>query len=1002
MGVHMNQWRNGLLVKAQILAATSATAMIASAFTASQAAAQTTTTPPIAQASEVQSTDEDPGVQAADQAPEASATAQGPGIEGAAQTSDNGDIVVTGSRVRNGFSAPTPVTIVTADELNRTANTNIADAVNQLPAFSGSLTPRGTTGNITSGAAGVNALNLRGIGTNRVLVLQDGRRVINASVSTGFVGVDINQIPNELISRVDVVTGGASAVYGSDALSGVVNFILDKKFTGLKGSIEGGITTYGDDRNGRVSLTAGTAFAGGAGHILLFGEGAYNEGIRGNPRPWNAEGGSVIVNPNRTATNGQPNFLVARRIGLNNGTPGGLITRGPLRGIYFGPGGVPLQYDFGLLSINNVIQGGSWRVSRLDAGLDLDPQIERVNLFGRISYELTDNLEAHAEYQWAYAHTKTNSNNNRTQDNVTILSGNPFIPAAIQAQMTALRLPSIVLGSTNGDVPRIISNNRRTLQRIQTGVSGRFGAFDSDWSWDAYYQISKQELDQRAESIGYLPRILLGRDAVRAPNGTIVCRSTLTNPTNGCVPYNYFGTGVNSQAAIDYFTGVSARIDYLRQDAGAITVRGEPFSLWAGPISVAFGVEHRYERVRSTVDPDNIANNYLSGNYKPNFGKLSVTEGFLEAAIPVVRDQSWTKSLDLNAAVRATDYTTSGYVTTWKVGAVWQPVEDLRIRLTRSRDIRAASLGELFAGGVTASGVPFRDPATGQTTNGFQQTQGNPDLQPEKADTTGIGVVFSPTFIPRFQASVDYFNIDISGAIVTPSGQAIINGCSAGITSLCANIVRTGGQISTVFVAPQNIVSQLARGIDIEASYRLPLDTLLRSWSGDLSFRAFATYVLALRTVDPTLSVNRLVDGRGVLGNFATTGFAGLTAPKFRALASVTYSNDFMSATFRVRHTAGGTYNNAFTECASACPANNTQTIDNNRIEADTLFDAAFTVKPFRSSPDTELFLNIQNIFNTDPPFVGGNTLNTSFSGQANSRYDVLGRVFLAGFRFKI
>lgn len=923
------------------------------------------------------------------------------------------EIIVTGSRViRDGYEAPTPVSVLGVEELNKMADTNIADSVNKLPAFSGSTTPRSATANLTSGAAGVNVLNLRGIGGNRVLVLLDGKRVINASVSSGFTGADINSMPNGLISRVDVVTGGASAAYGSDALSGVVNFVLDKEFVGIKGKVEGGVTTYGDDRNFTVSLSGGTAFAGGKGHFLIFGEDGFNDGIIGVPRSWNSEGGSVVVNSNRTATNGQPMYLVARRVGVSNGTAGGLITRGPLKGIVFGPGGIPGQFNFGSICCsNNIMQGGDWATSRIDNGLDLDPEVERLNMFTRVSYDITDNIQIHAEYQWAYAHSNANSNPNRTLDNITILSGNPFIPAAVQAQMTALKLTNFVMGSWNGDVPRFHSNNKRTTRRGEFGIDGSFNAMDVDWKWNAYYQISRNGLSERADSVGNTTHLALAWDAVRAPSGAIVCRSTLTNPTNGCVPYNPMGIGVNSKAAIDYYAGTSFRYDSLRQDASAITLNGEPFSSWAGPISLAVGIEHRYESISSINTPDDEANLFLTGNYHNNTGHYSVTEGFAETVIPLAKDAAWAKSFDLSLAIRGTDYTSSGYVTTWKAGANWQPIDDLRVRFTRSRDIRAANLGELYAGGTAASGNPFTDPFTNtQITGGFSLSRGNPNLQPEKADTTGLGVVLSPTFFPGFQASVDYWNIDITDAVSVPNGQSTINACFAGNTVLCPNIIRLGpvipgtslSPINTVVVAPQNIASQLARGIDIEASYRVNLDTINDSWKGGLSIRALATYVLRVRSVDTTLAANQVVDGTGVLGGFATTGYAGQTAPKFHMNASVTYSNDPIAVTFGMRHFAGGTYNNAFTECVSNCPANDVRTIDSNRIDASTVYDLNLTYKPFQDNPSTEVFLTIQDLFNTDPPFVGGNTGSTYYAGQSNSRYDVLGRNFLAGVRFKM
>ena len=240
-------------------------------------------------------------------------------------------VVVTGSRViRDGYQSPTPVTVLSADMLNAMADVNIADSINRLPQFTTSVTQTSQPAGIAGGTLGVNELNLRGLGPARTLVLLDGKRMINASINTQFAAPDINGIPNALITRVDVVTGGASAAYGSDALTGVVNFVLDHDYTGLKGKAEGGITTYGDNAAYTDSLTAGTGFGpGDRGHFLISGELSHNDGVRGANRPWNAGGGSVFTNPAYTATNGLPFYLTGTQIGVSTGTPGGLITRGP-------------------------------------------------------------------------------------------------------------------------------------------------------------------------------------------------------------------------------------------------------------------------------------------------------------------------------------------------------------------------------------------------------------------------------------------------------------------------------------------------------------------------------------------------------------------------------------------------------------------------------------------------------------------------------------------------
>lgn len=927
------------------------------------------------------------------------------------------EIVVTGSRVvRDGYEAPTPVSVLGAEELNAMNDANIADSVNKLPAFANSQTQRTGAVNLSSGAAGVNILNLRGMGGQRVLILLDGKRVINSSLSAGYTGGDTNTMPQGLVSRVDVSTGGASAAYGSDALSGVVNFVLDKEYTGIKGEVQTGISTYGDDPNAQVNLSYGAPFAGGRGHVLMFGEYSWNKGLKGSYRPWNENGGVVLTDPARTATNGLPNFLAQDRVGVNNAMPGGLITRGPLKGIYFGPGGTPAQFNYGLVSSSNLMQGGDWKLSRVDQGVDLDPRAVRQNVFSRVSYELGESVEVWAEGHWAYARAENTNNINRLLDAVTILSGNPYIPAEIQARMTSLGLTSFVMGTSSFDVGRFYADNSRNVRRWSVGADGDFTAFDTDWTWDAYYQVTQQGLSSRVRNSGHTPRINAATNAVRNPaTGAIVCAVNIdANPANdmpGCVPFNFFGVGVNSKAATDWFVGNAYRYDSMRQKIASATLNGEPFSTWAGPVSLATGLEHRVETVDGLNSADDQAGNFLAGNFKVNIGKLSVTEGFVETVVPLAKDTGWARALDLSAAVRATDYSSSGYVTTWKVGATWQIVDDLRLRATRSRDIRAANLGELYAGGTAGGASTFRDPFTNtQVPQAFTLTTGNPILQPERADTTGLGVVFTPTFFDGFAASVDYYNINVKGAVVSPNGQSVIDGCFAGNAVLCPNIQRSApaagqtlGSIFQVVVSPQNIASQVVRGIDFESSYRLPLADLVDDWNGDLSFRLLANYNLKVTTFNPTLSTNQFVDGRGVLGGFGASGYSGLTNPRYKINGSIRYTTEQASINLGIRHSASGVYNNAFTECRTNCPANDARTIDNNHIAPDTLVDLGMTYRPMPdASVDSEVFLSISNLLNSPPPFIAGNNSGAYYSGQNVRDYDTIGRFFTVGVRFKM
>lgn len=944
-----------------------------------------------------------------------------------AKAAAGSDIVVTGSRViRNGYQAPTPVSVLTGEALAAIAPTNVADALNRLPALQSSITPRSQPSGITSGALGVNQLNLRSLGVNRTLVLLDGKRIVNssavASALYSFAAPDVNTVPNALIQRVDVVTGGASAAYGSDALAGVVNFVLNRKFEGIKATAQGGVTTAGDDANYLASLAIGRSFAGNRGHFLLSGEIAHNDGISGTPRDWNDNSAVVLVNPARTTTNDQPFYLLARQVGLNNGTPGGLITASPavaatgttpataanaLRGVVFLQNGAPGTFNFGTVAANNLMTGGDWQYSRIDNGLDLDSRQTRKNAFGRLAFEVTDGLEFYAEGQFSRTDANSTATPNRRLGNVTIRSDNAFIPTAVAARVAALGLPSFTLGTTNGDIGRVEVANRRTLYRWSVGADGKFSALGGDWNYEAYYQQSRNYVISSASNLGITANYLLAVDAVRNPaTGAIVCRSTLTNPTNGCVPYNPMGTGVNDPRAIAYVTGTARRRDVLGQDVAAFDVNGQPFSTWAGPVAVGFGFEHRRETLSGVATALDEANAFFTANYHASNGRYYVNEGYLEVAVPLAKGTSWAESLDLNGAVRATDYSTSGYVTTYKIGAVYAPVRDIRFRGTYSRDIRAPNVGELFSAGNTTSGQALFDPFTNTNlTNSFQLTIGNPNLRPEKADSYGVGVVLSPRFIPGLQGSIDYYDIKINGAVATPGAQTVINLCFQGVAAYCPFITRaapvapaTLGAITTVGTVPSNIQSQSTRGIDFDLSYSLPLSRLSSGMSGTFRLSGLATYIISLKTN----GTNGTIEGAGVLGSYAALSVTAPSAPKFKSTVSAMFTDDAFDATFTWRHIGAGVYANYFISCASGCPVNNVKTISNNRISENNLFDASFALRPFADRRGLELFAAVDNIFDKDPPLIYGVTADGYYQGQANSLYDRIGRTVRAGFRIKM
>ena len=953
--------------------------------------------------------------------PIAAAEQQGP-------VSDS-DVVVTGSRVvRSGFSAPTPLTVLTADEIaKQSPSNNLADFINQQPALAGSTRPQNSRLNLSSGQAGINQLNLRNLDNQstgtRTLVLIDGHRSVGSTVNDI---VDINTIPQGLVKSVEIVTGGASAAYGSDAVAGVVNFILDKKFAGLTVTADSGVTTYGDGGNQSATLTAGTGFAGGLGHVLFNASYAHQDGIFSVDRDWNATGYVRITNPNYVAGSpGAPQYLTTlRQVGASNSTPGGLITGSAggvanrLRGIYFGQGGATNQFNFGNYTFPAVsgasgpslTQGGDWQINDSGRRIGLMPSDNRYGFYGRVSYDVASNVEVFAEASYNRDHVMFNAGPNLSTG-ITYKPDNAYLMQELTPAQRA-GITSVTVATTAADLPYRGVNNEREVQRYLAGADGTFQAFGKTAHWDVYGQYGRSDIREQLTNIMNTQNMLNATDAVFAPAGnalgvaagTIVCRSTLTAPTNGCIPLNRLGIGVANPAAFAYVLGNPERDEVAEQKVGGANLSLTPFATWAGDVSVALGGEWREESIRGFVpaqyqpiinrDANGVAisttNTWSVGNYLPTNGRYNVKEAYLETVVPLGL------GLEFNGAVRETDYSTSGYVTTWKLGATWQPIPDIRFRVTRSRDIRAPNLSDLYqAGGSNSDSVtnPFysaTDPTKGPATYGYSATVvGNPNLKPEKADSWNIGGVFTPRFLPGFNASIDYFRIEVKDAIGSIGAQDIINLCQRGNQDFCAAYMVDPTNASRLLFRSQpfNFARQLVRGIDFEAAYRQPLGS-----QSALSLRGTAT-----RYLDNLLYTG--IAGAVTVNNAGVNGSQGGT-PNWIFHASTTLDLPTTSITVVARGVSSGIYSSTGVECTTNCPISTTAapTYDNNHVSGLFYLDLNLTQHVhFGGDRDAQFFLNVTNVFNRAPLLVPetGLAANTTYS-------DVLGRSFRAGVRIKL
>ncbi|OYY79639.1 MAG: hypothetical protein B7Y43_00795 [Sphingomonas sp. 28-62-20] len=901
--------------------------------------------------------------------------------QGARADGSASDIVVTGSRLQGaGFTAPTPTTVVGADVIASRAPVSIAEVINRLPAVRNSVSP---SSNQRQFGGGTSPVDLRGLGPVRTLTLVDGNR-FTPTLEDGT--VDTALIPIGLIERIDVVTGGASAAYGSDAVAGVVNFVLARKLSGVRISTQTGITERGDGASPAISLAAGTSFAGGRGHIIAGLEATRNDGVGvildrefGRQLP-----GQITYGTPRPA--GTPALGLVTGVNYSAQSVGGLITAGPLRGQAFAPDGSTYPFQYGTV-YSNLMVGGSNPGSEVFHWPLVTP-LDRIAALGRVEYELTDAITASlvGSYGRTVAETYTGFN----QSSFIISRDNAYLPAATRAAMVANNLQTITVGrllTENGGVPQ---RNSFETWRIIGGLSGRLG---SKWSWDASVQYGESNNQFRFLSQIIPANYRAAVNAVRDASGNIVCGPIATNPNltpaqrlqvqPGCVPINIFGQGSPSAAAIAYIGPETYHNWSNRRFVGAANLRGTPFATWAGDVQVAVGGEWRRDELIATSDPYSLAAIAAAGNYGAYSGRVNVSEFFGEVGIPLARNLPFAKSLDLNGAFRRTDYSTSGAVTTWKVGITYEPISAIRLRGTWSRDIRAPNLSELFA--YTGSGVSVNstvNPFNNQTGALATSSNGNPNLAPEVARTKSFGIVFQPEWdwARGLKLSVDYFDIDVRGLITQVAGTQVIARCFAGETVYCPQIQFDNSTfgIANVQQLSFNLNRLRTRGLDFELAYRVPLPKS----AGRLDLHVLATRILELKTYDRGTVIERA-------GSLANGGL-----PKWVATADLTYALGGFSSTLSGRYIQAAI--NDVTRIGPDDPAYSPtlpNSVNINKFPSAVYLDLSLQQRVTAGGTEFTLFGLVENLLDKPPPTFAATGILTG------NPYDLIGRRFKLGAR---
>ena len=912
-------------------------------------------------------------------------------------------IVITGSRIqRDTTTTPIPVTSINEEVIGYNGDTQVSDLVNELP----SIRTTQSDANTNIGAeqeAGTAFIDLRGLGIDRTLVLVDGRRHVGGR--PGSAAVDTNTLPIALVERVEVITGGASAVYGADAVSGVVNFIMKDDFEGLQIDAQAGIADEGDGERYSISVTGGTNFAEDRGNVYFNATYAESESIVGQDRDYANQRRRFATNPANTGANdGIPDQILFSGTGFISTPPGGRVQFRDGAGTTIGRDlGGPFTFDSnGNLVAQNEGQlvesflsiGGddATDLSRFDL---LQIPVERLVLTTGGTYEINERAKFFGNFKYARTQAETAEQTTFSLPNlapIVIQADNPFVPDALRTILADRGDTDFLVSRTNIDHGQRRSESERETLQIVAGLEGDLA---SNLSYSVHYQYGNTEIDTTFQNRQIASRFNQALDAVVDPDtGEIVCRDT----SNGCIPINVLGPTAASPQALDFITQDFQTFGELTQQVVNATFTGDTqgvFEAPGGPLAFAFGGEYRKEETRSVEGFfRNTGDLFNAQPLDDTGGEFDVLEGFVELAIPLVRDLPFAEAINIEAAARVSDYSTVGTTVSWKAGADWAPSEDVRFRVNASTAVRAPNIGELFApsdislqflidpcdvdnlgsGSATraancaADGVPTGFESQSLNANVTIITGGNPELSEEKADSITFGVVLTPRFLPGFSLAVDYYDIEISNAINGFPAQDVVNGCydAASLDNpFCALVTRQGNsqfdQISSTLI---NVASFNTSGIDFDASYTAPVGP------GDLLVQFNGTYLDELTFF-------------GTEGGIGNEEAGELGDPKFAANLRATYIWDNFTFSVEERYLGNQAFDNG--EPGEVRSPNDTGSEWYTDIQI-----------RYRAKENAEVYLGVDNLFDNAPPLLAQVPEIRSFTGDSII-YDQVGRYIRAG-----
>jgi iron complex outermembrane recepter protein len=949
-----------------------------------------------------------------------------------AQTTER--VEVTGSRIKSiGATSTSPITSVTAEEINSTQPMAVEEVIRQLPASIPAIGP-----NTNNGSGGGATIDLRGLGPNRSLVLVNGRRF----VPFNLLGVvDTNSIPVALLERVDVFTGGASAVYGADAVAGVVNFVLRRNFQGIEASTSYGVSEEGDAKRMRSDLTMGASFADGRGNVALsLGKTRTDPLIQGE-RPYSqvsiTSTGAAL--PGGSGTTVPSAFTIIAPTEL---TAAQWTARGLSGAQQINPATGTLGSTVNLYNFN-------------PPNYFITP-LERNQFSALGSFRINDYAEAYADVSYTRSDVQLNLASTGTFNNTySVPIGNPYMPAAMRQQIcTALAGTSRAITNCNVGSTELVSMqiNRRITEigprindfqnntyQYTVGLKGSLPFFSS-WGYDGYLSNGKADQVSTRVNWGSLSRSRQALDAI----STTACRTT----ANGCVPLNVFGAeGSITPAQLAFFNVNSIQQQEVIQTVKALTFSGDlgpVASPWAKqPFATAVGFERRITFGGNASDGPSQIQGEVLGTGAPlpdRRGDLKLDELYAEAQLPLVQGKPYVEQLALDVGYRQTKFKTSAATQdygSWKFGGEYAPVKGLRFRAMQQRATRAPNVNELYAPVVSGLSNLATDPCAGANINAADASRpgtlsnlcvqtgvpigavgslaqpsagqvnvvagGNPNLEPEEADTTTIGLVFDPSWAKGLTVSLDYYKITIEKAISNATAAQVNNGCyltnpTFTPNTLCALVRRSpvdgtlnGGSAPGIVTSQSNLGTIWTEGIDLGVNYRLPLKDLgLPASLGrlDISLNLNHTTQWEIQTIPGV----PLLDCLGRYGN---------------SCGGPTYRNKFSQRTvwnlgdwvfqYNWRHVGAADVEDA--QVNTPNPANAVAP-QFRRIKPYDYIDAA---ADWNITKNFKLRLSITNLFDKQPPETGS-TVGTTATNSGNTFpawYDVQGRHYTVGATLK-